>query len=55
VGYLKRLFAQNFPAAADPGLVAEAEEPTSDEHRSGRSSYLETRKGPSPGDEVAPD
>ncbi len=26
VGYLKRLFAQNFPAAAEPGPVAEAAE-----------------------------
>lgn len=46
VGYLKRLFAQNFPASAtDPLPPADSAEPTSDEHRSGRSSYLETRQG----------
>lgn len=47
VGYLKRLYAQQFPA--DDSLDASASvEPSSQEHQSGRSSYLENRnKSPS--------
>ena len=52
VNYLKRLFAQSFPASvAEP---IRSEEPTSDEHRSGRSSYLETRANPPTGDSGSP-
>lgn len=45
VRYLKRLFAQQFPGS-DPAAEGEPalSEPTSEEHRSGRSVYLEERK-----------
>lgn len=48
VNYLKRLFGQNFPASVAEPIPSE--EPTSEEHRYGRSSYLETRANPLTGE-----
>ena len=46
VGYLKRLFAQMNPAAAEAEAAHAAAltaEPSSEEHRSGRSVYLQKK------------
>lgn len=43
VGYLKRLFAQMNPDAATEEAV-NMDEPSSDEHRSGRASYLKQKE-----------
>ena len=43
VGYLKRLFVQMNPEAAE-AEAAHIAEPTSEEHRSGRAAYLKAKE-----------
>ena len=55
VRYLKRLFVQQFPGLSAGDTDATLPEPSSEEHRGGRSIYLEERKTHDDNNPAAPD